>query len=205
MGCVHIYCGEGKGKTTAAVGLAVRMAGRGRRVIIARFLKSENSGEVDVLRRIEGITVLACEKSFGFTWQMSEAEKAEAAEYYGTLFEKACRQAVMASGTDEGAETEIKSGDGELEAVYAKEDEGQSGSCRVLLVLDELCAAVSSGFIEEQRVIDFLDTRPGNLEVVMTGRDPAKALFERADYVSEIKKRKHPFDYGQGAREGIEY
>lgn len=183
MGCVHIYCGEGKGKTTAAVGLAVRMAGSGGRVIIARFLKSENSGEVDVLRRIEGITVLACEKSFGFTWQMSEAQKAEAAEYYAGLFDKACRQAVMAS----------------------EADEEQSGSCRVLLVLDEICAAVSSGFIEEQRVIDFLDTRPGNIEVVMTGRDPAKVLFERADYVSEIKKRKHPFDHGQGARKGIEY
>lgn len=188
MGCVHIYCGEGKGKTTASIGLAVRMAGSGGQVIIARFLKSENSGEVAALRQIDGISVLACEKSFGFTWQMTPEQKAEAAVYYDALFGKARGQAVMAAQTaDSSAE------------------EGQSGSCQVLLVLDELCAAVNSGFIKEERVIEFLDTRPGNLEVVMTGRDPSKALLKRADYVSEIKKIKHPFDRGQGSREGIEY
>ena len=49
-GYVHIYCGDGKGKTTAAIGLAVRAAGRGKKVVIARFLKTEDSGEVEVLR-----------------------------------------------------------------------------------------------------------------------------------------------------------
>lgn len=59
-GLIHIYCGDGKGKTTAAVGLAVRAAGRGKRVLISRFLKTEDSGEVAVLRSIPGITVLPC-------------------------------------------------------------------------------------------------------------------------------------------------
>ncbi len=57
-GLIHIYCGDGKGKTSAAVGLAVRAAGRGKQVVIARFLKTEDSGEVAVLRKIPGIHVL---------------------------------------------------------------------------------------------------------------------------------------------------
>ena len=57
MGCVHIYCGDGKGKTSAALGLALRAAGRGKRILIVRFLKNEDSGEVPVLRSIPGITV----------------------------------------------------------------------------------------------------------------------------------------------------
>ncbi|EHI60209.1 hypothetical protein HMPREF9473_01796 [ [Hungatella hathewayi WAL-18680] len=78
-GYVHIYCGDGKGKTTAAIGLAVRAAGRGKKVVIARFLKTEDSGEVEVLRSIPGITVLPCEKTFGFYFQMTEEQKREAA------------------------------------------------------------------------------------------------------------------------------
>lgn len=92
-GCVHIYCGDGKGKSTAAAGLAVRAAGRDLRVLMARFLKTEDSGEVAVLRSIPQITVLPCEKTFGFYFQMSEEQKAEAAEYYQGLLELSWKRA----------------------------------------------------------------------------------------------------------------
>lgn len=89
QGLLHIYCGEGKGKTTAALGLAVRAAGRGMDVVIARFLKTEDSGEVEMLRRLPGIFLFPCEQSFGFTFSMGEEEKKEAAIYYRELFHKA--------------------------------------------------------------------------------------------------------------------
>lgn len=92
-GCVHIYCGDGKGKTSAAVGLAVRAAGRGRRVLITRFLKNDDSGEVAVLASIEGIDVMPCEKDFGFFSRMSEAEKEQAGRHYRQMFGQACRMA----------------------------------------------------------------------------------------------------------------
>ena len=57
MGLVHIYCGDGKGKTSAAIGLAVRAAGSGRRVVIARFLKTDNSGEVEILKRLPEVKI----------------------------------------------------------------------------------------------------------------------------------------------------
>ena len=91
-GCIHIYCGDGKGKTTAATGLAVRGAGRGMKVLIARFLKHENSGEVSALSQINGITVLPCLKNFGFYFQMTEEQKKEATEYYGQMFDKAWKE-----------------------------------------------------------------------------------------------------------------
>ena len=60
MGLVHIYCGDGKGKTSAAVGLAVRAAGRGMQVVMVRFLKTDDSGEIFALKQIPGIHVLPC-------------------------------------------------------------------------------------------------------------------------------------------------
>ncbi len=91
FGLIHIYCGNGKGKTTAALGLAVRAAGRGKKVRIARFLKTEDSGEVPVLRKILGIDVLPCEKNFGFTFQMDDEVRRKAALYHDRLFERAIR------------------------------------------------------------------------------------------------------------------
>ena len=81
-GCIHIYCGDGKGKTTAALGLAVRAAGRGMHVLMARFLKTDDSGEVAALPRITWIEILTCVKTFGFYYQMTEQHKKEAEEYY---------------------------------------------------------------------------------------------------------------------------
>ena len=73
-GLVHIYCGDGKGKTSAAVGLAVRAAGRGMKVLMVRFLKTEDSGEVEVLRSIPCITVTPCDCTFGFVFRMTEEQ-----------------------------------------------------------------------------------------------------------------------------------
>lgn len=171
MGLVHIYCGDGKGKTSAAVGLSVRAAGRGMRTVMARFLKTDDSGEVAALKQIPQILVLPCEETFGFVFSMDEETRRRAAVYYEALFRKAVE---MAADCD-------------------------------LLILDEIMAAVRYEMVPLSLVTGFLDARPDGLEVVMTGRDPAKELLDRADYVSEIRKVKHPFDHGISARKGIEY
>ena len=173
-GYVHIYCGDGKGKTTAAVGLAVRAAGRGKKVLIARFLKTDDSGEVPVLGDIPGITVIPCKKTFGFYFQMTEEQKKEAALYYGGLFQTTSARAVEESFD--------------------------------LLILDEIMAAVNYKLVDEEAVINFIKTRPGKLELVLTGRDPSEAVAAQADYISEIRMVRHPYDTeGLPARMGIEY
>ena len=96
MGLVHIYCGDGKGKTSAAIGLAVRAAGSGRRVVIARFLKTDNSGEVEILKRLPEVTLIPCRKNFGFVRSMDEETKKECADYNRNLFLEAAELAKTA-------------------------------------------------------------------------------------------------------------
>ena len=172
-GLVHIYCGDGKGKTSAAVGLAVRAAGRGMKVLMVRFLKTEDSGEVEVLRSIPCITVTPCDCTFGFVFRMTEEQKREAALYYQSRFETAVQESVK----------------------------GQYD----LLILDEILASCNYGMVQEQSVVEFLKNRPSGLEVVLTGREPSENLVELANYVSEIRMRKHPYQKGIPARKGIEF
>ena len=74
-----------------------------------------------------------------------------------------------------------------------------------LLVLDEILDVINLGIISENDVISFLKTKPENIEVVLTGRNPSEELLEVCDYATEMKKIKHPFDKGLNARYGIEY
>lgn len=92
-GLIHIYCGDGKGKTTAAMGLAVRCAGSGRKVLILQFLKDGKSSEFASLSHVPGIEVIPQTKTFGFTWTLTPEEKAEAAACYSGLLEQAFRRA----------------------------------------------------------------------------------------------------------------
>lgn len=172
FGLIHIYCGDGKGKTTAAVGLAVRCAGRGNKVLLVQFLKSRDSGELYSLAKLPDIEVMRGKESKKFTFQMNEAEKHALLIEHNKMFEQ-----VLAK---------IKNG-------------GYS-----LLILDEVIGALNAKVFEMPKLIEFLRHKPENLEVVLTGRNPAPELVEIADYVSEMRKVKHPMDKGIMAREGIE-
>ena len=172
FGLIHIYCGDGKGKTTAAVGLAVRCAGRGNKVLLVQFLKSRDSGELYSLAKLPDIGVMRGKESKKFTFQMNEEEKHALLIEHNKMFEQ-----VLAK---------IKNG-------------GYS-----LLILDEVIGALNAKVFEMPKLIEFLRHKPENLEVVLTGRNPAPELVEIADYVSEMRKVKHPMDKGIMAREGIE-
>ena len=74
-----------------------------------------------------------------------------------------------------------------------------------LLVLDEIMSACSTGVVPEEEVLAFLGSKPEGLEVVLTGRNPSEALCQAADYITEMRKVKHPFDQGIPARKGIEF
>ena len=173
QGLMHIYTGEGKGKTTAAVGLAVRAAGAGKTVLFAQFLKDGSSSEIAVLNEIENIKTRHCETVTGWVKDMTEEERAKAKADYARFLR------------DLFAEAEAEDAD--------------------LLILDEILAAVNCGFIEERTLLSFLDEKPAKLEVVLTGRSPSPDICLRADYITEMKKLKHPYDRGIRARKGIEY
>lgn len=134
QGLVHIYTGDGKGKTTAAVGLG-------------RNLNK-------------------------FTWNMNENELQKAAAVPKEQFDYALKEVI----TDEWD----------------------------ILILDEIMAAISTGMVPLQDVLDFIKSKPNRLEIVLTGRNVPDSLIEAADYVSDIHEVKHPMKKGIIARRGIE-
>lgn len=171
-GLIHIYWGEGKGKTSAALGLVLRAAGAGMRVLFVQFLKDGSSSEIALLERL-GIETACCPDIQKFVFQMTEAERLQAGEEYSRLLSA---------------------------AVSRCREEGFG-----LLVLDEVIPACQLGLVPETALTDFLRSRPSELEVVLTGREPSPALLKLADYVTEMKKLRHPYDRGIQARKGIEF
>lgn len=171
-GLIHLYHGDGKGKTTCAMGLALRCAGHSDPVVIVQFLKDGTSGECRMLAKMENVTVLAVNPVGKFYKSMTAEEQEKTKQAAVRTFEAATRLAVREQAR--------------------------------MLVLDEVCAAIAYGVLEEAEVLRFLDNKPEGLEVVLTGRNPAQSLMDRADYISEMVAWRHPFDRGIGAREGIE-
>lgn len=170
-GRIHIYCGDGKGKTTAATGLAVRAAGAGKRVVFTQFFKDGNSSEIKVLRTVDNIQSVHCKTLRGFWRRMSPSQKEQVSRDYTKHLADVLE---MARNAD-------------------------------LLILDEIVSACNHGTVPESALIGFLQTKPENLEVVLTGRTPSQALLDLADYVTEMRKVKHPYDLGVMARKGIEF
>lgn len=185
---VEIYCGDGKGKTTAAAGLALRAQGHGIPVIFAQFLKEDGSGEIAGLRSLTGVAVLHARVFHGFVKHMSEAQRREARAAYDALL---CEVVCMTEQMEKQDGTEYCQG-------------RHIADISVLVVLDEVLHACNFGLLDEERLLAFISSQPPEVEIVLTGRNPSEVLRERADYISVIEKDRHPFDLGVGARVGVE-
>lgn len=171
-GCVHLYVGDGKGKTTAAAGLALRALGCGKRVLFCQFLKGRASGELRPLAEA-GAEILRAKTGEKFLFQMDEAELAQALREQQSCFEAAARRLL--------------------------EDRFD------LAVLDEVVDAVNAGAVELDALTGLIRTRPPHQELVLTGRNPDGALVELCDYHTDFVCRRHPYQSGLPARQGIEY
>jgi cob(I)alamin adenosyltransferase len=171
IGYVQVYTGNGKGKTTAALGLAFRAAGHGFKTYVAQFLKGQPTGEIEAATRLAPLIRI---------------------EQFGR----------------EGFIT-VKDGPGDedvsrAKAGLAKALEAMLSGAYKIIVLDEINTAVHFKILSEQDVLDFMDRRPTEVELVLTGRYVPASFIERADLVTEMKAVKHYFDRGVKAREGIE-
>jgi cob(I)alamin adenosyltransferase len=169
-GFVQVYTGDGKGKTTAALGLALRALGHDLRVAVLQFMKADPTwGEIVMLRRL-GVEVLQC----GLDHWVIKGE-----------------------ATDEDLAAAAGG--------FARARDLVMGGAYDLVVLDELVTALFFELIELDAVLALMRDKPGHVELVITGRRAPEGLLAAADLVTEMVPRKHYYDAGVEAREGIEY
>jgi len=176
-GLVQIYTGDGKGKTTAAFGLALRAAGQGNKVLIYQFLKpaSLDIGERFALQL--GAVRIRVE-SLDSSWDMAK------------------------SFDDEKAVVQTRTAIRQALERLAQSAEKRFYDC---IILDEIVFCLSKGLAEYEDIKNLIDRRDGRVEIVLTGRGATEKLIGLADLVTEMKNIKHPFDTGAKARKGIEY
>ena len=175
-GYIQVYTGNGKGKTTASLGLAMRALGRCWKVLIIMFTKGgDDYGELNSFRN------LSPEISKNLT-----------------IVQAGLDRIVYENNKNADDEAEIKKG-WELAKKVIKNDEYN------LVILDEANIAIDLGLIDINEVIEVLKNKPDEMEIVLTGRNADPRIIEIAHLVSEIKPVKHYWDTGIAARKGIEY
>lgn len=170
-GTIQVYTGEGKGKTTASLGQALRACGHGLRVLMIQFMKgSKNYGELLSSQSVPGLEIVQKGlPTFVKKGEPSEEDLRLAAEGIAL------------------ARTAVK------EAKYD------------ILILDEINVAVDYGVVDVKDVLEIINDKPENMELILTGRYAPKEFIELADLVTEMKEIKHHFASDVQMREGIEF
>jgi cob(I)alamin adenosyltransferase len=175
-GLIHVYTGDGKGKTTAALGLALRAAGHGWRTYIGQFMKGQEYGELQAGHLLKGLITI---EQFGrpsFIRVDKDGHSTATAEDV-TLAQKG------------------------LEAIRGAMSSGQYQ----IVVMDEINVALYFKLLTVQEVVAVVDDKPDGVELVLTGRRVPQEILDRADYVTEMQEHKHPYERGIKARKGIEF
>ena len=172
MGCIHLYTGDGKGKTTAAMGLALRGFGSGKRVLITQFLKGGPSGELASFFRLD-VEVWRNSREYNFFPFLTQEEK----------------DALIAEQNEQLHR---------IQSALAMDEYD-------MIILDELITAVEIGAVDMELVKNLFANAPYDAELVFTGHNAPQWMVQKADYVTEMKCVKHPYQSGLPAREGIEY
>ena len=176
-GLVHVYTGKGKGKTTAALGLAARALGWGKRVYICQFLKpaSQKSGEMCLIEKFPQ----------QLHWQRLEND-----------------WPLKKGGPGDEVRQEMRTAIAELwPSIIKAATQGQYD----LLILDEINCCLAEGLIDFTTLEQLIQAKHPQLELILTGRGATPDLIQAADLVSEVLDIKHPYHSGTTARKGIEY
>ena len=174
-GVVHIYTGDGKGKTTASLGVCLRAAGYGLKSCIIQFVKGTwHTGERDSIPVLLNPHVTIYSSGKGFVGILDDKYPLETHQ----------REA--------------------YKALHLAREQMQDPELH-LLVLDEVNVAITLNLIRVEDVVELLKQKPERLNIILTGRGAPQQLCEMADLVTEMKPLKHYFDKGETGRKGIEF
>lgn len=190
-GLVQIYTGDGKGKTTAALGLAFRAAGHGLRTCIVQFLKGTGySGELESSYFSNGLIDIyqfgrACPRARNIRLGIEKCD--------------ACGKCFVSEDDITEQDTE------DCNHALTRAKEAVYGGQYSIVVLDEVAHTLKLGLISDDAILELISTKPRNVELVLTGRGFSSRLQAAADLITNMHMIKHPFDKGFDARRGIEY
>lgn len=173
LGLIHLYYGYGKGKTSSAIGLAIRAVGHDKKVLFRSFLKDFTSGECVAINKFNiSIDLSTSAPVSKFLNAMTEDERITTKKEQNQAFQISTKTAINENYD--------------------------------ILILDELIDALDLGCVPLEDILQFLKTKPNSLEVIITGHSECKELIEIANYVTEFTCKKHPYECGITARNGIE-
>ncbi|ELZ18654.1 ATP:corrinoid adenosyltransferase BtuR/CobO/CobP [Natrinema limicola JCM 13563] len=196
FGLVQVWWGDGKGKTTATLGMGMRAAGHGYRVHMLQFMKGGASsvdavrGEYNAIAALPGISY----ENLGHYGWHGMADGSDEADH----------EAEAQAGLERAHEL-LEAADGAaLDEPIALDAEPEAGMH--MLILDEVLYAADRGLLSEDDVHGLIDAKPDDLELVLSGSHTEPSYLEdRADLITNVRKVKHPIDDGQRARRGTEF
>ncbi|HWI54927.1 MAG TPA: cob(I)yrinic acid a,c-diamide adenosyltransferase [Desulfobacteria bacterium] len=191
LGLVQVYTGEGKGKTTASLGLAFRAVGHGFRVHMIQFMKGRGyAGELVSARRLSPELTIS---QYGRNCTIS----AEIQQGY-----KKCTGCGDCFVKDRGINPEdIRLAESALEEAR---DFLKNKKCDIL-ILDEIGNTFRYDLVKTDTILELIKTKPRDVELILTGRGMPSEICDAADLVTEMREIKHPFNSGISSRRGIEY
>lgn len=172
QGLIQIYTGNGKGKTTAAFGLAVRAVGHGFRVFIIQFMKGNDGyGELSGVKRLSPECQL---EHYGGKGWVHKGEHLEENTFEANKAFSRAQEIIFSGNWD-------------------------------IVILDEILNAIWFELIPETEVIELLSKKPPQVELILTGRNASQEIMDKADLVTEMVAKKHPYEKGIKSRQGIEF
>jgi cob(I)alamin adenosyltransferase len=196
FGLVQVWWGDGKGKTTAAMGMGMRAVGHGYRVHCLQFMKGGAASVEDVRGEYNAIAALpgySYENLGHYGWH-GMADGSSETDH----------EAEAQAGLERARELIEAAGSADLSEPIDADAPPEAGMH--MLILDELCYAADRELIAPEAVVDLIDEKPAELELVLTGSHSEPTyLLEHADLVSRVSKERHPIEDGQRARRGTEY
>jgi len=185
FGCTQVWWGDGKGKTTAALGMGFRAAGHGYRVHLLQFMKGGASSVEDVRGEYNAIHAMP-----GFTYEHSGHYG-----WHGRMdpTDDVDHEARAQGGMERARELLDAATDADLDAPLPLDAPADDGVH--MLVFDELCYAANRDLVDPDAVVDLLERKPDGLELVLTGgHEEPTYVTDRADLVTQVEKEQHPFD-----------